>query len=567
VRIDHPDGLRDPFQYFVRLRNRAPSAWIVAEKILEPGERLRRNWPIHGTSGYDFLNLCNSLLVYGKGLHELGRIYAEFTSEPVDFQSVARDKKLNVQHEALGSDVNRLANLFVEICERHRDWRDYTRAEIRRAIREVAACLSVYRTYVAAEQNQILDEDVAQIDFAVRQAKERRPDIDPGLFEFMGDVLSLRIRGTPENEFLMRFQQFTAPVMAKGVEDTALYCFNRMIGLSEVGGDPGSDGITLADFHEYCAAVQRDRPYTMSTLSTHDTKRADDVRARLAVLTEIPGKWNAAIKRWSRRNKSLRTGSFPDRNTEYFLYQTLIGAWPISKERLIAYMLKAVREAKQRTSWTQQNREFEAALESFIDQCMSSEEFLADLEELVERVQPAGRINSLAQTLIKFAAPGVPDTYQGGELWDLSLVDPDNRRPVDYVLRRQMLAELAQDPDAKAILQNMESGAPKLWVVYTALQVRRQLPQCFDESSSYVPIAAEGSLSDHFIGFLRGELVAAMAPRWNLLLGGRWGNTSVLLPEGQWKSRLTGEIYSGGRLRVQKIFERFPVALFTKESG
>ena len=239
VRVDHPDGLRDPRQYFDRLRNRAPSAWIIGEKILEPGEFLRESWPIEGTSGYDFLNVCNDLLVYGEGLKELTAIYGDFTAEPVDFESVAHDKKIVVLQEALGSDVNRLTSLFVEICENNRDRRDYTRAEIRRALREVAACFDVYRTYVVPDRDEILDEDRAHIDAAVAHAKERRQDLDAGLLEFIGDVLALRVRGGLESEFVLRFQQFTSPVMAKGVEDTAFYCFNRMIGLNEVGGAPG----------------------------------------------------------------------------------------------------------------------------------------------------------------------------------------------------------------------------------------------------------------------------------------------------------------------------------------
>ena len=331
VRVDHPDGLRDPEQYFERLRTSAPDAWILAEKIIEPGELLRPTWPIAGTTGYDFHNLCNGLMVYSEGLAELTEIYGQFTGQTEDFASLIHAKKLSIAHEALGSDVNRLAQLFVEICENNRDRRDYTRAEIRRAIREVAACFSVYRTYVMPERNQITDEDRIEIGKAVSAARTQRADIDPGLFDFIGDVLSLHARGALETEFLLRFQQFTSPVMAKGVEDTAFYCYNRMIGLNEVGGAPDSNGNTIDQFHEYCARMQAQHPLAMTTLSTHDTKRSDDVRARLAVLTEISSRWRGALHRWSRRNRPFQTQGFPDRNTEYFLYQTLIGAWPISK--------------------------------------------------------------------------------------------------------------------------------------------------------------------------------------------------------------------------------------------
>ena len=401
-------------------------------------------------------------------------IYREFTHETADFETVAHEKKLTVEHEALGSDVNRLASLFVEICESNRDRRDYTRAEIRRAIREVAACFSIYRTYVVAERNEITDEDRAEIEHAIACGKERRLDIDAGLFDFIGDILMLRVRGARESEFLLRFQQFTSPVMAKGVEDTAFYCFNRMIGLNEVGGSPARDGITIEEFHRYCEQMQATFPRTMTSLSTHDTKRGEDVRARLAALTEIPGRWKTALSRWSRMNASFKTRNYPDRNTEYFLYQTLIGAWPISRERLLAYMEKAVREAKQQTSWTQPNKEFEDALRNFIERILASREFVADVEALVGYILKAGQINSLAQTLIKFTSPGVPDTYQGSELWDLRLVDPDNRTPVDYEQRQQMLKELKKGISPEEILRHTDTGLPKLWVTYSALSLRAQ---------------------------------------------------------------------------------------------
>jgi (1->4)-alpha-D-glucan 1-alpha-D-glucosylmutase len=566
VRVDHPDGLRDPQQYLERLRDRAPEAWIVGEKILEPGESLRKNWPIEGTTGYDFLNVCNNLLVNSDGLKELTAVYADFTSEPIDFEELSHDKKLTVQQGALGSDVNRLTSLFVEICENNRDRRDYTRAEIRRALREVAAWFSIYRTYVFPGRDQILDEDRAHIDEAVAQAKERRPDLDPGLVEFIGDVLALRSRGGLETEFLLRFQQFTSPVMAKGVEDTAFYCFNRMVGMNEVGSAPALNGITLAEFHQYCAKMLAGHPLTMTTLSTHDTKRADDVRARLAAITEIPGRWKATLGRWSRANAPLRTGKYPDRNTEYFLYQTLIGAWPIGKDRLIAYMEKASREAKQQTSWTQQNSEFEEALRTFIDRILDSQSFVAELEAFVRRILEAGRINSLAQTLIKCTAPGVPDTYQGSELWDLSLVDPDNRRPVDYDLRREMLNHLQGHERVEEILKGMENGLPKLWVVHNGLCLRREHPEWFGAEAAYQPIIAEGSKSGHLIGYLRGDSVAVLVPRWPLKLAAYWAATTVKLPDGQWINRLTNDVTRGGQVRLQTLLKRFPIALLTREA-
>jgi len=566
VRVDHPDGLRDPQQYFERLRARVPDAWIIGEKILESGEFLRESWPIEGTTGYDFMNVCNNLIVRGDGLKELTAIYSDFTREPVDFNAVAHEKKLTVQQEGLGSDINRLTSLFVEICEGNRDRRDYTRAEIRRALREVTSCFSVYRTYVVPERDQVLDEDRTQIDNAVAQAKERRQDLNASLLDFIADVLKLHARGGMESEFLQRFQQFTSAVMAKGVEDTAFYCFNRMIGLNEVGAAPNRNGLTVAEFHDYNAKMQATHPLTMTTLSTHDTKRADDVRARLAVITEVPGRWKTALRRWSRMNAAFRTGTNPDRNTEYFLYQTLIGAWPIAKDRLIAYMEKATHEAKQQTSWTQQNGEFEDALRSFIERILESKEFVSELDNFVGSVLKAGRINSLAQTLVKYTAPGVPDTYQGSELWDLSLVDPDNRRPVDYDLRRRMLSELESGMDVEEIERRMDSGLPKLWIVHNALCLRREHPEWFGAEAEYTPLVADGSKAEYLVGYLRGSCVATLVPRWTLSLSDRWGATTVELPPGQWKNLLTRETVTGGRLRAQTLLQRFPVALLTREA-
>jgi (1->4)-alpha-D-glucan 1-alpha-D-glucosylmutase len=429
----------------------------------------------------------------------------------------------------------------------------------------VAACFTIYRTYVIPEHEQIPDEDRRQIDGAIEKAKGHRRDLDPGLFDFIGDLLTLRVRGSLEKEFLLRFQQFTSPVMAKGVEDTALYCFNRMIGLNEVGGAPGSNGLTITEFHEYCAKMQAAHPLTMTTLSTHDTKRADDVRARLAALTESPARWRAALQRWSRMNAPFRVEGFPDRNTEYFLYQTMLGAWPIDRDRLLSYMEKATREAKQQTTWTQTNGKFEQALRNFIERILESPLFVAEVEAFVGRILEAGQINSLSQTLLKYTAPGVPDTYQGGELWDLSLVDPDNRRPVNYELRCQLLSELESGMEAEEIVRRMDSGLPKLWLAHVAMSLRREHPGWFGANAEYTPICAKGRKSMHLIAFMRGGRVAVLAPRWLLKLDHSWGSTSVELPRGRWQNRLTREVVEGGLLSVQTLLHRFPVALLARE--
>ncbi len=565
LRVDHPDGLRDPQQYFERLRRRAPKAWIVSEKILQPGESLRSDWPIEGTTGYDFLNVCNRVLVSDEGLTELTGIYEKFTGEPVDFEVISREKRLDIEHEALGSDVNRLANLFVAICENNRDRRDYTRAEIRRALREVAAGFSVYRTYVIPDRDQITGEDRAQIDHAIHLAKKHRLDLDPGLLDFIGDVLAMRARGELETEFLLRFQQFTSPVAAKGLEDTAFYCYNRMVGLNEVGGSPESGGITLKEFHDFFIARQATTPFTANTLSTHDTKRCEDVRARLAVLTEIPRRWRSALNHWARLNVKFKTARLPDRNTEYLLYQTLIGAWPIDAERLNAYMQKAVREAKQQTGWTQQNKEFEEALRNFVNCILTSQPFIQELETFVRYVREAGRINSLSQSLIRCTAPGVPDIYQGSELWDLRLVDPDNRAPVDYALRRRMLEDIQNGIHPSEMMQLMDCGMPKLWTIVTALNLRREHPEWFCADAAYVPIYAEGIKDRHIIAYLRGDNVVTVVPRWNLSHSTGWASTTIDLPIGRWRNLLAGGLLDGGRVRIQRLLRDFPVALLTRE--
>jgi (1->4)-alpha-D-glucan 1-alpha-D-glucosylmutase len=580
VRIDHPDGLRDPVEYFKRLREHAPDAWIVGEKILEPGEFLRESWPIDGTTGYDFLNAALGVLVSPAGMKELNEIYEEFTGEPTNFTAIAHEKKIAVMQEALGSDVNRLTSLLVEICERNRDQRDSTRAEMRRAIREVAACFGVYRSYVEPARGEITDEDRTTIARAIECAKQKRPDIGAGLFAFLGEVLTLQVKGKQEAEFLLRFQQFTPPVMAKGVEDTAFYCYNRLTAMCEVGGNPASNGLSVAEFHAYNAKMQATHPHTMTTLATHDTKRSDDVRARLAVLSEVPAKFGGALNRWSRMNNELRAelfggryGDMPDRNTEYLLYQTLIGAWPITVERAQEYMLKAVREAKQRTSWTANNAEFEDAMHKFIEAVLGHAEFVTDLERFVDEVKGPGQINSLAQTLMKYTAPGVPDLYQGSEVWDLSLVDPDNRRPVDYARRVKLLREIRGMPAAEAAAKAMrraEEGLPKLWTIHRALLVRRDRPRSFGAEAAYTPLKVEGSQAEHVIAYLRGEEVATIVPRLVASLGGKrtgsaWRQTAVELPQGRWTNRLTGAQVEGGKVAVEEVLRDFPVALLVKE--
>ncbi|HEX9944490.1 MAG TPA: malto-oligosyltrehalose synthase [Thermoanaerobaculia bacterium] len=564
VRVDHPDGLRDPQAYFERLRAAAPDAWIVVEKVLAPGEPLRGSWPVDGTTGYDFLNLAGGLFVDRAGERPLTDLYAELTGENPEWAELMREKKLLVLSELLASDVNRLAEVFLQVCERHRRHRDYTRFELRQALREVVACFPVYRSYVRAEAGEVSAEDERCIGEAIERARAHRPDLAPDLLDFFRDLLLLRIRGEVESELVMRFQQLTGPAMAKGVEDTAFYNFHRLVSLNEVGGSPGAFGVSVEEFHRACADNQRRWPRAMLATSTHDTKRSEDVRARLHLLSEIPERWGEAVRRWFGRNERHRSSGWPDRNAEYLLYQTLVGAWPISAGRAAAYMEKAAREAKVHTAWTRVNPEYEEALREFVQGVVEDPEFTADLEAFVAPLVGPGRINSLAQTLLKMTAPGVPDFYQGTEVWDLSLVDPDNRRPVDYGLRRRLLEELERGICPQEILARMEEGLPKLWLIRQGLLLRRRRPDAFDPGAAYEPLQARGARADHAVAFLRGGEVAVVVPRLVIRLGGDWGDTVVELPAGRWRNELTGEEVEGGPRPAAELLARFPVALLAR---
>ena len=562
IRADHPDGLRDPRQYFKRLREEAPNVWILAEKILEPGEQLRKEWPIDGTTGYDFLNQASGLYVDSLNEQAFTDLYSEFTGIPVDYKRTVRENKQKVMREMLGSDVNRLTSLFSEICEMHRSRRDYTRQDVNRAIRELVANSPVYRTYVVPHRHEINADDIRYIMEAVDGAKANRPELDGELFDFLGEVLTLKVRGPRESEFVLRFQQFTSPVMAKGVEDTVFYAFTRLVSLNEVGGDPGRFGVSPEQFHRFCGEAQKFHPKTMLASSTHDTKRSEDVRARLHLLSEIPDRWKAAVERWAEHNQKHKTKTCPDRNTEYFLYQTMLGAWPIGVDRLLPYMEKACREAKQQTSWTNPNEDFEKATRTFIEALYQDKEFLQDLESFVAPLIEPGRINSLSHLLLKLTAPGIPDMYQGTELWDLSLVDPDNRRPVDYEQRRRLLAELPS-LNVKQVWERIDEGLPKLWVVVHAFRARRKYLRAF--AGEYRPVRAVGSKSEHLISYIRGKDVMVLAPRLIVKLNNDWDATTIDVPSGSWVNELTGALVDGGTVALAQLLCDFPVALLTKK--
>jgi (1->4)-alpha-D-glucan 1-alpha-D-glucosylmutase len=561
LRIDHPDGLRDPEGYLRRLREAAPEAWLVVEKILGPRETLRPAWPVAGTTGYEFLNRVGGLFVEPLAEAALGAFYTELTSEPADFAAVALEAKRLAATELLGSDVSRLAGILARVCEHHR--RDYTRDDLHAALCEVLACFPVYRTYVRAEAGEVSDEDVRQVSAAIEAARTGRPDLDRGLLDLLEDVLCLRVRGDLEAELVMRFQQTSGPLVAKGVEDTAFYRFTRFVALNEVGGDPGRFGVSLEEFHRASAEAQACWPRSLLATSTHDTKRSEDVRARLALLSEVPDRWGEAVVRWVAMNERHRRDGLPDRSAEYLLYQTLVGAWPLGVERAAAYMEKACREAKRHTSWTSPNQAYEDAVRAFVHGILGDAPFRADLEAFVAPLVAPGRVVSCAQTLVKLTAPGVPDIYQGTELWDLSLVDPDNRRPVDWALRRRLLAEtLAASPEE--IWRRQDEGLPKLWVIRQALALRRERPAAFGLEGTYRALTAAGRRAVHVIAFARGDDVVTVAPRLVLGLGGEWDDTALAIPAGTWRNVLTGDAVAGGEIRLAELLHRFPVALLAR---
>jgi (1->4)-alpha-D-glucan 1-alpha-D-glucosylmutase len=360
------------------------------------------------------------------------------------------------------------------------------------------------------------------------------------------------VQGKLEGELAMRFQQLTGPVMAKGYEDTVLYRYNRLVALNEVGGDPSCFGISLQYFHEACMAA---RPLSLLASTTHDTKRSEDCRARLAVLSEIPEHWGSTVKQWLDRK------GFVDRNLAYLFFQTLVGAWPIDQQRIQAYVEKAMHEAKEYTSWTKENKEYEKSVLEFVKNVMEDPVFLAEVEQFVAQIIHPGRINSLAQTLIKLTSPGIPDIYQGSELWNLSLVDPDNRREVDFALRRRLLKEM-QQLSVEQILTRMDEGLPKLWLIRQTLQLRKSQPKLFE--ADYKPLYAEGKKAKHVVAFLRGEKLLSVIPRFSLLLHGEWSDTQLKIPDGLWRNVLTGDEVQGGAIFLKDVFQRFPVALLIR---
>ncbi|MBI5582061.1 MAG: malto-oligosyltrehalose synthase [Deltaproteobacteria bacterium] len=564
LRIDHPDGLRDPTAYLQQLRKAAPAAWIVVEKILAPGEALNPEWPVEGSTGYDFLNVLSGLFIDPNGKRPLTDFYHEFTGQTADYEEVVRAKKVHVLKHLFISELSRLTDLLENIHRRRRDRLELRRQDHEQALAEVIAGFPVYRTYIRPDVGRVEDSDRIVVQETLAVAAARRPDIAAAAFRTMEDILLLRRAGEMESDFVLRFQQLTGPVMAKGVEDTVFYCFNRLLSLNEVGGDPGKVGTSPDTFHAFCARVQSERPLTLLASATHDTKRGEDTRLRIGLLSEMPGRWAEAVRRWSRMNAVFRRNGFPDANSEYFLYQTLVGAWPIGGDRLGPYMLKATREAKVHTSWTDPNPVFEEALQGFIEGVLGQPDFTTDLSAFLKSMVKPAMITSLAQILIKCTAPGIPDIYQGAELWDLSLVDPDNRRPVDFDRRSHLLSRLAC-LSLEEILEPGTGGMAKLYVIQRALNVRRRLPEAFGPQGVYQPLRATGPKASHAVAYVRGERCLTVAPRLVVGLGDDWGETWLELPAGVWTNAFTGERWTGGRQAIGSLLSQFPVGLWLRE--
>jgi (1->4)-alpha-D-glucan 1-alpha-D-glucosylmutase len=651
LRVDHPDGLLNPVQYFARLQmlyaasrccgpepsgpagdngvelevqaafaeRGAPNyvaapLYLLVEKILERGENLPE-WPVNGTVGYDFANLVNGVLIDARHERHFTNLYHRVIGTPMNPDNIVYESKKLVMYKALSSEVNVLTHLLDRISMHDRRARDFTRSVLRNTLREAIACFPVYRTYID-ERGNISEHDRLYIEQAIATAKRRNPDIAPA-FDFLQSILLLK--GTDEGPtvygyrnqlyFALKFQQLTGPVMAKGLEDTTSYVYNRFISVNEVGGSPAEFGISLEEFHRGNEIRAQQWPNSMLSTSTHDTKRSEDVRARLDVLSEIPRQWSAHVMKWRRMNRARKIQIpdgrlVPDNNEEYLLYQTIVGALPTRMEserelsefvaRIQQYMEKAAHEAKINVSWLNPNPAYIDALKEFVARILSprlrgrANPFYDSLRKFMPVVKYFGAINSLTQTLLKFTCPGVPDVYQGQELWDFSLVDPDNRRPVDFELRERLLdsmQEAQHQSDGNLIatiaelLRNYQDGHIKLWLTQMLLRLRQNRPDLF-RHGSYTPLLAKGSKAEHVIAYARsraGEFVIAATPRLSLTLmkgaeaapvGGVWNDTVLHVgPEfasSRLRNLLTGErvpLRDGSVLLCSDLFAQLPFAL------
>ncbi|MGE3456020.1 MAG: malto-oligosyltrehalose synthase, partial [Kofleriaceae bacterium] len=598
LRLDHTDGLYDPQAYFAALQHGVQQAlagggvqvgapiYLVAEKILDRDESLPHSWPIAGTTGYDYLGASNGIWVQAAAERELTAVYQRFTGIDVDYRRITYDAKRTIMDSTLSSEIHMLGHSLKRIAERRRRAQDFTLTSLLRAIEETIVAFSVYRTYVRPDGTR-REQDETQIRRAVRIAKRNNRIVEPSVFDFLETILLLEDLAPETVWFAMRFQQLTGPIMAKGVEDTALYRFNRLVCLNEVGCDAGQFGTPVSRLHEHHARMLADWPLSMTATTTHDTKRSEDVRARLAVLSEMPSEWEtAALQLHEIAHHYVRDvdGELaPSPNDAYLFYQVVVGAFPFEgladaaardqfAQRMRGYMVKAVHEAKVRTSWVNPNLAYDRAIADFVSGVLSSEPFVGAVAALAMRLAPYGASNSLSQLAVRLAAPGVPDMYQGCELWDLSLVDPDNRRAVDYVHRRALLRELdergAPSPDLAAeLVRSYTDGRVKLHVVRTALRRRRDDPALFLEGA-YRPIDA----GRHVVAFERvhgANRLVCIAPRLPFTLtqgtapwavGDAWGDATIDVGQHVVMNLFTGEHHQAGEIRLAALLRTFPVA-------
>jgi (1->4)-alpha-D-glucan 1-alpha-D-glucosylmutase len=556
LRIDHIDGLREPAAFAGWLRAAAPGAWLIVEKILAVTERLPHAWPIDGTTGYEFGALMTALMVPPDGLAELDSCYTDFTGDRDDFQTHSQNARREIQETALRAELARLTRVAATagIDDAHVE------------LVELIAGMPRYRIYPQPGEGLLTDDKLA-ISVAARRARaSERCDEDR-----LEAILSV-LRGdgevsTGRTELRERFQQVAGAVMAKGVEDTAFYRYARLAALNEVGSDPDTTR-TLDDFHAMCVFNSLEQPATLLATTTHDTKRSEDARLRIALLSEMPSRWREAVAVLHSAAGRHCGDRMPSRQAEYLFYQTLIGASPLNADRASAYMLKASREAKDETSWSEPNAHYEAVLESFVRAMVDDHEVQTEINAVIASMTPEWQILSLSQTLIKLTAPGIPDIYQGSELWDLRLVDPDNRTAVDYAMRLRLLRE-ANGTHRVPFMSRLGDGAPKLRLIARALEVRARHVDAFGPGSGYQRVAVSGPRAEHAICFTRMRadaqpVTVTVALRWPISLRAGWQDTVVHLPEGRWRDALTGSDIDGGEQRIQAVLAEVAVALLER---
>ncbi|MBD1842349.1 malto-oligosyltrehalose synthase [Cyanobacteria bacterium FACHB-63] len=591
LRIDHIDGLSNPKQYLHRLQEKVGDTYIVAEKILQPGEDLPKDWSIQGTSGYDYLNYLNSVFCDVQNEPRFDEIYQQILGRSIPFEEVVLDKKRLILDKNLSGDLDNLAALLKDISLKDRYGNDFTINGLKRAIAEVLIQFTIYRTYTTEEG--VAEDDRNYIKTAIEIARENQPFSQKEL-DFIEKVLLLEYDDSLSAKdkeqwlyFAMRIQQYTGPLMAKGVEDTAFFVYNRLISLNEVGGDPGRFGISTTEFHQFNQYRQQNWNVAMNATSTHDTKRGEDLRARVNVLSEIPDEWQAQVQKWRKMNHKYKVqhkkALMPSANDEYAFYQTLVGAYPFQAsemdgfvDRVEQYAIKSIREAKVSTAWLRPNSAYEEACTNFVKAILEDNDFLKEFLPFQHKISHYGIFNSLSQALIKITSPGIPDFYQGTELWDLSLVDPDNRRPVDFTIRETFLDAIqAAAPSAlmPKLLEKPEDGQVKMFLTLQALKVRNQFKSVF-LSGEYIPLEATGKFKDHIIAFARkdaGQMVVTIAPRFftrliqpnQLPMGEIWADTAIELPTSGWQNAISETEHTGSTIALKDALKDFPVALLT----